>query len=546
VSRYSSLLVVLGTGLGLGLVNIGCNGTIGDPGASATGDAPTRRTGPGVDGCEQDSVLTSSPRLRRLTRDEYGRLVRDLLGEDEGTARDFASRLDADEIVGGYAANGVAPVTEAQVELFIGVAEELATRALSAQVDGQLDCAASDDACVESFLARFGRRAFRRPLADDELVDLMRTYTASRTEWGQSEALSQVLTILLASPQLLYRTETGTPGSAPGSIVLTDFELASELSFFLWGTIPDDTLLDAAEAGALSGDALESEVERMLDDPRAEDSLETFAASWLELGAAEDLTKDAEAYPGWNAEVAESARRETLDFVRHILGPDGEGTFSALMTTAHTWGDAAVADLYDAAPPDADGRITLDPSIRAGILTQPSVLASHAYARDNSWVHRGKFVRERFLCQHLPSPPPDVEANLQNDPSRLTAPGCASCHQLMDPIGIGFEAYDAIGRFHPEIESTLQVVGGTEVDLPEQLDGPVELAHALAESDAAHECFATQWYRYAMRRDETAGDACTIRGIVDAWRLADWDVRALLTAIATSEAFRTRTVDSGE
>jgi hypothetical protein len=284
----------------------------------------------------------------------------------------------------------------------------------------------------------------------------------------------------------------------------------------------------------------------MVEDERTSESIETFAAGWLELGAPEDLTKDTEAYPEWNVEVARAARAETIAFTRHVLGPEGDGTFAALMTAPYTYGDARVADLYGADGPAADGRIALDPTVRAGILTQPAVLASHAYARDNSWVHRGKFVRERLLCQHLPSPPPDVEANQRNDPSRLTTPRCAACHQLMDPIGIGFEQYDAIGRFHPEVETSLEVVGGADLDLPETFEGPVELAHALAESDSAHECFATQWYRYALRRDETAADACALAGIVERWRAADWNVSELLVAIATSEVFRTRSAAEAE
>jgi len=525
----------------LALALAACNGLISDPGAGPGEDGV--RTSPGVDPeqCVGGTLTPAPRRLRRLTQDEFTHMVRDLLGEEEATARDYATRLESDEIVAGYAANGVAPVTEAQVEMYVDVAEELAVRAVTSRVGGDLDCASDDETCVGEFISRFGRRAFRRPLTADEESDLMGVYVDSRSRWGADEALIHVLTILLASPQLLYRGEVGAAADGePDKLVLTPFELASELSFFLWGTIPDDALLDAAAAGALSDDELEAEVRRMLDDPRAGDTIETFTVGWLELGAAEDLSKDTEAYPEWNAEVAESARQETIRFVQSVLGPEGDGTFAALMTSSFTYGDSAVADLYGADAPNADGRIDLDPSTRAGILTHPAVLASHAYARDNSWVHRGKFVRERLFCQHLPSPPPDVEANMQNDPSRLTTPRCASCHQLMDPIGLGFEQYDAIGRFHPEVEASLEVFGAAELDIPQNFAGPVDLAHALAESDVAHACFATQWYRYALRRDETSGDACAIRDIVDHWRAADWDVRELLVAIATSKAFRTR------
>ncbi len=525
-----------------------CNGQIGD--ARGTGSGPDGTgDGPGVTTpaeCVDGSFTPAPRRLRRLTEIEYANLVRDLLGEDPGTARDFASRLEADEIVGGYPANGVAPVSEEQVRLYVDLAEELAGRAVESRVGGQLECDGADRACVERFVGSFGRRAFRRPLEAGEIADLMRTFDESLARWDETTALEHVLAILLASPQLLYRSEVGVPGPSPDTLVLTEWELASELSFFLWNTVPDDELLDAAGEGRLTGEDLEAEVRRMVDDPRVAETIESFTVGWLELGAPEDLTKDTEAYPDWSVDVARAARDETIAFTQHVLGPDGPGTFAALMTASYTYGDARVADLYGADAPDESGRIALDPAARAGILTQPAVLASHAYARDNSWVHRGKFVRERLFCQHLPSPPPDVESNLQNDPSRLTTPRCAACHQLMDPIGIGFEQYDAIGRFHPEIETSLEVVGAADVDLPETFDGPVDLAHALAESDTAHACFATQWYRYALRREETAADACALHEIVETWRAADWDVRELLVAIATSEVFRTRALTEAE
>jgi hypothetical protein len=123
---------------------------------------------------------------------------------------------------------------------------------------------------------------------------------------------------------------------------------------------------------------------------------------------------------------------------------------------------------------------------------------------------------------------------------------CASCHQLMDPIGMGFDQYDAIGRFQPGVDGSIEVVGADGLGIPQYYASPVELGNALAESDVAHACFATQWYRYAMRRDETAGDACAIRDIVERWRTADWDVVELLVAIATSKAFRSRAATESE
>ena len=186
--------------------------------------------------------------------------------------------------------------------------------------------------------------------------------------------------------------------------------------------------------------------------------------------------------------------------------------------------------------------IDLDPQTRAGILTQVAFLTSTAHAAEPSWVYRGKFVRENLFCDHLPAPPPGVEVNDPNDPGRLENPSCSSCHLLIDPIGWTFDEYDALGGFRaldPDGQpyDTQGEVVGKDVGA---FDGPVDLAHRLAESQDVADCYAQQWMKFANRRDVGSDDACVLDVVRESFSDSGHDIRKLIIAIATTEAFRYR------
>ena len=529
--------------LGLSLIVAGtvagCTGRIGD--RSEGGPEATDPTG-GSD--PQSACLDATPAagespLRRLTRGEYINTVRDLLEIETDIGEDFV----ADELVAGFAANSVSSISKYQLETYLDASEELAVQALAAHQAEWLPCDVAETSCVAPFIAWMGKRAFRRPLAADLEDTLVALYEAARGQWGAAKAVELTLAAILDSPYFLYHLEL-TLGAGADLVPLDDFEIASRLSYFLWGSMPDDELMAAAEAGALATpEGVEEQARRMLDDPRAAQSIDSFTLQWLELDALAEQVKDPEAFPSYDEQLADAMRRETLTFVRSVV-QEGQSA-SELLTATHTWVTPSLAAVYGVDPAGATEaepqRVDLDPNERAGLLTQPAFLSSRAHAADTSWALRGKFVREKLLCESLPPPPPGVDQKAANDPNRLTSPECASCHQQMDLIGLGFENYDAIGRYRTEDESGEPIVAEGEVVGHEDIGafvGAVDLAGALAESEAVKECLAKQYFRFASRRQDVSDDACSISGAYERFASAGYDVRELLVGIAASDAFR--------
>ena len=385
----------------------------------------------------------------------------------------------------------------------------------------------------------FGRRAFRRPLDEPEQADYLALYTDAEAEWGASEAMSMVIQAMLLSPGFLYHVE---PSGEPGVALRDDFALASRLSYFLWASMPDDALLDAAQAGELHDpEALEQQARRLLEDERAAATVASFHRQWLHLQGLPDRVKDSSLFPEWSPQLGSSMEEETLRFADEVVR-HGDGSLQTLLTASWTVLDAPLAELYGVPAPAEGFAVTeLPPEERAGLLTHASFLTSTAHAAESSWVLRGKFVRERLLCTEILPPPPGVEINEVNDPDRLGNPDCAYCHVLMDPIGTGFDAYSPIGAFGDEtpdgqpVSTEGEVIGVPEVG---SFEGAVQLAHALAQTPQVHECVAEQWFQYGARRLPTEADECTLERLRADFEASGQDIRELMIAIATSDAFR--------
>ncbi|MCX4241199.1 DUF1592 domain-containing protein [Paraliomyxa miuraensis] len=481
--------------------------------------------------------------MRRLTRLEYDNTVRDLLGDTTRPAR----RFSPDEELGGFAANSIAPLSENPLNEYMAAAEDLAKTAVSERWDAVVGCDAAEAGCVEGFVASFGRRAFRRSLTEAERTDYLAVYHDAAAEWGATEGVAVVIHAMLMSPLFLYHVEPISQGTEPGEVAaLTGPVLASRLSYFVWASMPDDVLLDAAEAGELSDRAgIEAQVRRMLEHERAADAIASFHEQWLHLQGLPDRVKDAALFPEWNPSLGESMEQETLRFADAVIR-HGDGSLRTLLTAPWTMADESLADLYGVqAPTDVDadgfGQVELPDDERAGLLTHASFLTSTAHAAESSWVFRGKFVRERLLCQVLPPPPPGAETMEVNDPNRLENPECSGCHTMMDPIGVGLDAYTPIGAFEPEGPDGEPIPVQGEVKGAEGLgafEGAVDLARALAESPQVHDCVAEQWFQYGARRLTAEVDECTLEHVREAFTGSDLDVRELIVAIAVSDAFR--------
>ncbi|MEM9453287.1 MAG: DUF1592 domain-containing protein [Myxococcota bacterium] len=514
-------------------------GETAGPGAAsgASDDAPAEPTEPTAGEevtCDGGPGVSAAP-MRRLTGLEYDNTIRDLLHDDSRLAEGF----QPDEEVGGFAANSVGKLDKSQLDEYVAAAEELAHSAVDERWERLVGCDASGPGCVESFVEGFGRRAFRRPLSTTEQADYLELYEDATAEWGPTEGVAMVIQAMLLSPYFLYHVE---PADEPGVQPVSRFALASRLSYFAWASMPDDELLDAAEAGELTQpEQVEQQIRRLLADERAAATITSFHRQWLHIQGLPEKVKDPTLFPAWNESLGQSMEQETLRFVDQVVR-HGDGTLQTLLTAPWTVADATLAEHYGVPAPDEDWAVVpLPADERAGLLTHASFLTSTAHAGENSWAHRGKFVREKMLCHVLPPPPMNVGSNEPNDPSRLEDPNCNFCHLQMDPIGIGLDAYNPIGIFGPEgpdgetISTEGQVLG---VEGLESFDGAVELATALAKAPQVHDCMAKQWFRYGVRRVDTEADACTLEQLRGTFAESGQDIQELMVAIALSTAFR--------
>jgi hypothetical protein len=486
-----------------------------------------------VDACGSGAA---SPQLRRLTREEYDHTVRDLLGDTTRPANVFVP----DEERGGYRVGlNVSPALFSQY----GQAAER----LAADATALAGCEPIDRACASAFVERFGRRAYRRPLERGEIEALLALFDEAAARTTATGGLEVVIATMLQSPHFLYRIERTRSGR------LAPYEIASSLSYFLWQSMPDDALLEAAANGTLdTDDGVELEARRLLDDPRADDAIASFHEQWLEIGELPAAERDPDRFPEFSMELALSMLEETRRFAIDTVRNDGRLT--TLLRSRRSFADAPLAAIYGVdPPPEPFGEVELGPE-RLGILTHASVLAVHAHSDQTSPVRRGAFVRARLLCQDVPPPPDDRPLMVPPAGSAVTArerlalhrtdPVCASCHTLMDPIGLGFENYDAIGRYRTEeggmpIDASGEVTASLDAD--GEFVGAVELAERLASSRAVSDCYATQWYRFAMGRRDVAGERCVLDDVAE--RFAEsGDIRELLVDIATSRSFLHREV----
>ncbi|MBX2797155.1 MAG: DUF1592 domain-containing protein [Myxococcales bacterium] len=515
----------------------GCSGESTDDGS--TDDEP--------DVCEVD--LPARSPLRRLTHDELDNTLQDLLGDDTRPA----TRLLPPERLGGFSNNvDVRTVDEATAAGYTALAQDVAAR-IGADPSALMGCDAAQTECVQGWLFGMLPRLWRRArVSDAQLGRLVDFYEAQRAAWGADLAVRQLLAVMLQSPDLLYRIEPTVLDAAPGEMrALTGVEVATRLSYFLWSTAPDALLWEAALAGQLDTAAGVAEhTRRMLEDPRAEDNVHRFFHEWMELDLLEGLEKDAEEYPDYYEGLTELWDLEVHAFVDEVWHRQG-ASYETLLTASWTVADAELAAFHGLSAPDGPGfsRVERDPEFHAGILTQGALLATRARAYESSPIHRGLFVRGPMLCQSMKvpdefdveAPTPDREATTREElEAHREDPVCYACHSLIDPPGLAFEHFDAVGRFRThDGDSPVDASGelsGTDVDGP--IDGVPQLAARLAQSDSGQRCFSRQWFRFAHGRRDAGTDACSVEQATEAFQAAELDMRQLVVATTTATAFR--------
>jgi hypothetical protein len=514
---------------------------------------------PGMLGLTRESVTTAVglTKLRRLSVTEFNNTVQNLLG---GAHVDYEAELPGDESMGPFVSNQTLTVGALEARKYSTVAELVADAALAAGTSF-LPCAlpvGDETACIEQFINEVGPRAFRRPLETSEAQALLDIYVMGRNgiEGETSVPLNGIrllLRAIIGSPDLLYIVDTGVsgvPSEVPESA--SAHTLASRLSLAFWNAPPDAELLALAGSGQLlDGGTYSAQVERLLNDARAQEGVARFFAEWTGVVHLEEKEKDLSVFPQFTPELVQDMLGEQSAFVKDVVFNQG-GLFSTLLTTNYAYPSAALATLY-AATPDASGAISHAPGTRQGILTQAAYLAAHNKESETSPVHLGINVREAILCEVMPPPPPNVSTVLPEVNSEIrtsrdrfllheTGP-CKSCHELIDPIGLAFEHYDAIGAYREtdngaEIDPTGQIFDANGGEPGPFFTGALELSQQLADSTQVQDCVARQALRSALDRQESVLDACTALSIIEGFDATGGNLRELLTQIAHTEAFK--------
>jgi hypothetical protein len=476
---------------------------------------------------------------RRLNRTEYRNTVRDLLGVAYD-ARDFPS----DDV--GYGFDNIGDVLSLPpllLEKYVAASKKIADQAALPKPDPAKPKREAARAILEKLLLR----AFRRPPAVEEVERFLKLFDAGeKVDPAFEAAMKLPLRTILISPHFLFRVELDGLGE---TYAVSEFELASRLSYFLWSSMPDDELLDKAGKGALRKD-LDGQVARMLKDPKSVSLAENFATQWLQVRRLDEVKFDAKIFPGFDNALRHDMLEEVVKFFDAIVREDR--SVLDLLDADFTIVSDRLARHYGLS---GSGRVKIADPRRGGILTMGAVLAATSDPDRTSPVKRGKWVLESILGAPPPPPVPDA-ANLKDEPGSgaLTLrqrmekhradPNCASCHNRMDPIGFGFENYDATGAWRDRD-------GGKPIDssavLPDgrTFNGPVELKNLLKQQKQEFvECLAEKMLTFALGRGVESFDGAAVKEIADGTVGAGFKMSSLIQGIAKSYPFVNRQRDN--
>lgn len=407
----------------------------------------------------------------------------------------------------------------------------------------------TDRACAGEILAPFARRAWRRPVTPGEVDDLLSVFDRVTTDGGTfDDGIRLGLQYLLLSHHFLYRVEIDPD---PGSLTpapLTDHELASRLSYFLWSSMPDDALFAAADDGRLQDpEEIARQVHRMLADPKAEALTQNFAGQWLYIRGIDNAFPDAWTYPEFDEDLRASMKEEMSRFFRTFIEQDRDMAELLLATEGEI--DARLAAHYDLSGVEGWETVDLTRADRGGLLGQSGLHLVTSYPMRTSPVRRGKWVLGNLLCSEPPPPPPGVEGLVEASEDAATVrerleqhredPSCAACHDVMDNLGFPFEHFDGVGAWRMSDAGHPVDASGVLPD-GRAFYGTRELAGIVAADPLYTECVAEKVFTYALGRAPTGADTATLHAIDDHFVANGRRFSELAVAIATSPAFRLR------
>lgn len=534
----------------LALSLVACQQNLLPPGGTGGGGAGAgggTGTAGGLEPVTCDAPKVASSPMQRLRRADYDLTVGDLFN----TTQSFTTSFPPEERALGFDNQAsTLSVSQLLIEKYME-ASETVTSGIDPRVftNCPFVSRAQDGVCFGEFLNRFGEKVLRRPLDTETHDAFFALWAGLRLSDDFDVATRVTLQALLQSPQFLYRLELARDGEQTGDVVALDgWELASRLSYALWNTLPDDALFTAASNGELAtAEQVEAQARRMLLDPKAQRRVDDFFSQWLDLGALEVTFHPAAPFSRVKGWLDDESAALASDIFWNGKAPD-------LFTATHTFGNAATALIYGGNAPGAQlRRIELDPAQRPGLFTRAAWLSVQAKQVESSPFKRGKFIRERVLCQQMPDPPPGIPQLPEPVPGQTTrehfaahssAPQCSGCHRLMDPLGFGFENFDAVGKWRDMQEGKGVDASGEVIAVPGidngTFSGPVAMMQLLANAEPVQRCVARQLFRFQLGRVEEAADHCSEDQAWTKFQASGFDLEALMVSITTTDAFRYR------
>jgi hypothetical protein len=536
------------------------DGTDGTSNEGGSGGTNTPSPPPGA--CKVEDDALPEVRVWRLSPGQYANTLKDSFGYDL-----TGDKLPPDPAFGeGFAVfdtnHAGKQVTEQHFDVYRETAGAIASKLLP-QVEQQHGCvvATADDACIESFVDDYGARAFRRPVEDEERGRYVDFFKASAGKWDAKAATRLVLEAMLQSPRHLYRTELGPDEAGDGErVALTQFEMASQLSYMLANSSPDQELMAAAAEGKLRDPRVVREhAERLVDSLAARGRVVDFFTQMLGVGGLIEGTvaKDPTAFPEFTSDVRNAMAKETQTFVEKVLFEEG-GSLETLFNAKHSYVNKALAGIYKvSAASDAFQRVDL-PTNRKGLFGHASVLASTSHSSSTSPASRGIRIMNKLLCRPIPSPPPgaaDEAAGkvFSNEPNltqlehwkfaQENAKECATCHGQFVPLGLGLEHFDTIGRhrtqeFGKTIETQVTLKGYGDAD--GMFADTLDLISSVAANQAGQTCFVMQLGTYAFGHDLDSDQKCEVDNLTRRFRDEGLDVKKLLIELTQVDSFYNR------
>jgi len=554
------------TGTAGTVVTSGSSGTGGPAGTGVilTGTAGTGGTGVATTPCTAGVAVTSQ--VTRLTNEQYDRTIRDLLGVTGLTSQGGV----APSLI--LATDQAGSLTDIAWANYQSVADMIATQVFA---DANLKknfmaCTPTGDgkACLHDTIIKFGRKAYRRPLSTDEIAafDALVAKGATITPTGAVNEIAQtVLYTFLVSPPFLMRAETNdTPGPVAGLYALSSWEVASRLSYLLWGAPPDDTLAAAADAGQLTTpDQILTQAQRMVTNTKAHDKVAAFHRFYMLIGTNtkwDNTNHDTSLFPAFTKAVVPTLQAETERFFDEMVF-NKNGSFQDLITSPLAWVNSQTAPLYGLSATGLTTDLketTLSASQRPGFLTRVGFLNAYSAYNRSSPILRGAFITKNILGTKIGSPPPGAEmtmlptdANLDTNRKQVDAQtsgsDCAPCHHsYINPPGFVMENFNSVGTWQTT-EKTTGVAIDPVVDMA--IDGKAvhinnvaEMMAAIAASPMAQSRYAERWTSYSYEREGDVLDSCTVADLAGKIAKGGYTVRSLITDLTQTTQFRTRAV----